>query len=90
MHLIAPESRFELSEALRLMTAALDVLDELQVPGEIGSILDLAIARLDKFLHHGDHSATSVQALTSQLERELAASPASDGSRPSPWEITSA
>lgn len=43
------ESRLELSKALQFMTKALDILDQLGVPGEIGSTLDLAAARLTKF-----------------------------------------
>jgi hypothetical protein len=74
--------------ALHLMTEALDMLDALCAPGEIGSALDLAVARLEKFLGHDDHSATRVQTLTSQLERELAAALAGSGTKPNPWEIS--
>lgn len=87
MHPITVESRLELSMALYLMTQALDILDELSAPGEIGSTLDLAVTRLEKFLDHGGHSATCAHMLISQLERELAAAHTGNESKPSPWEI---
>ena len=54
-----PESRLELSRALRLMSEALDILDELGAPGDIGGILDLAVARLAKLLDRKDPFATA-------------------------------
>ncbi len=44
-----PESKLKLSEALRQMSDALDILDDLGAPGEIGTSLDLAVARLEQF-----------------------------------------
>jgi hypothetical protein len=54
--LITPESRLKLAEALRLMSQALGLLDELDCTGEIDSHLDLAICRLERQLglHHED------------------------------------
>jgi hypothetical protein len=46
-----PQSRQQqLSKALAKMSEALEILDDLGAPGEIGSQLDLAIARLGKQL----------------------------------------
>ena len=87
MRLITAESRLELSRALHLMTEALDILDELRAPGEIGSILDLAATQLEKILDHDKRAAPAVQTLMFQLERELAAAPGSSISKPSPWEF---
>lgn len=88
MHLITtPESRLELSRALRFMTEALDILDEFDAPGEIGSMLDLAVARLERILDYDDQAATGVQMLMYPLEREFNA-PASSVCKPSPWDIS--
>lgn len=40
----------ELSKAFTLMAGALQILDEVGAPGEIGSHLDLALARLRSIL----------------------------------------
>ena len=81
-----PESRLQLSSALRLMAEALDILDALDAPGEIGSMVDLAASRLEQILGYDDPAATGTQRLISQLEREFAA--ASKPCRLSPWDIT--
>lgn len=81
------DSRLELSKALQLMTEALDLLDEIDAPGEIGSMLDLAVSRLERFLDRDDQTANRVQTLMSQLEREFSAASANSGFKPSPWNI---
>lgn len=43
-------STLPLREALRLMTQALDILDQEKAPGDIGAHLDLAIHRLRETL----------------------------------------
>ncbi len=87
MRLIAtPESRLELSKALRFMTEALDILDKVEAPGEIGSTLDLAAARLEKFVSHDDQAAPAVERLISQLEREFQTAPTITEGKPSPWD----
>lgn len=83
--LTTAESRFERSKALGLMSQARDILDDLRAPGPIGSTLDLAIARLEKFLGHDDQSA--VQALNAQLEREYIRPHADHERITNPWEI---
>lgn len=82
-----PESRPELSKALRLMAEALDILDDLGAPGEIGSMLDLAFARLEQLLDRDDEAVSGVERLMSQLEGELTAAHASSECAPSPWDI---
>lgn len=87
MHLIiSPESRLELSRALRLMTDALDILDEVEAPGKIGSTLDLAVVRLEKFLARDRPADLGAQRLISQLQHELGACRAGDERKPSPWD----
>jgi hypothetical protein len=84
--LTAPQSKLMLSKALNLMTSALELLDELGAPGEIGAALDLAIAKLVK-LGQEDHAPTGVQAVIAQLEHELTLDVAAGTSRPNPWKI---
>lgn len=81
-----PESRLELSRALRLMSEALDILDELGAPGDIGGILDLAVARLAKLLDRKDPFATGAQEFIAQLERELGMVRPRGTRELSPWE----
>ena len=85
-----PEHRLGLESAVRLMSEALAVLDELDAPGEIGSMLDLAVARLEKFRDQDDQAMTGVKAMMCQLEEEFAAAaataPCSD-SKPNPWAL---
>lgn len=88
MHLIATlESRLEFSRALRLMTDALDILDEFHAPGVIGSMLDLAIAKLERFLDEDDQAASDVHMLKSKLEREFVDTSVVGERKPIPWEI---
>lgn len=67
---LTARSRLELSRALRLTKEALEILDELHAPGEIGATLDLAASKLHNLLSQ-DQTETEVQALIGQLEREL-------------------
>ena len=82
-----PQSRLELLRALRLMTEALAILDEVRAPGEIGSMLDLAIVRLDQRLGSGGEAAAELETLACNLEREFTDAPASNEQMPSPWEM---
>lgn len=50
MPFLTPQSRLVLAKALDQMTAALEFLDEVGAPGEIGATLELAIARLRQTL----------------------------------------
>lgn len=82
-----PESRLELSKALRLMTQALDVLDEIAAPCEIGSYLDLAVTRLENLLGHDEEATGGVQELMAKLEREYLISRGESELQPSPWDF---
>lgn len=91
MHLLpSPESRLELSRAMSLMSKALEILDELQAPGEIGSMLDLAVARLEKVIDQNDQAPATLETLMIQLEREFTAPAAGDECKPNPWNISPA
>ncbi len=72
---------------MRLMTEALDILDEIGAPGEIGSMLDFAAARMEKWIDRNVEAEGCLQALMPELEREFNADPASSKSDPSPWDI---
>lgn len=86
-HIISRQTRPELQKALRLMTDALDILDDLRAPGVIGSTLDIAIARLEEVLGHGDHEENDLETLNIQVKRELSTGSTSSEPKPSPWEI---
>lgn len=79
------ESRQNLTLALRLMTEALDILDASHAPGEIGSILDLAIVRLGETLVQG--ATPDAQTLLVELKREFTIVDAEVGHKPSPWDV---
>jgi hypothetical protein len=83
--LSTPESRVQLSEALDHMATSLRILDELNVPGEIGAILDLAISRLEIALEINE-APTEVRSMRDRLEEEFSAS-SLEPARPNPWEI---
>lgn len=85
-----PESRLELSRAMSLMSQALEILDELHAPGEIGSMLDLAVARLQKVLDLDDQAPAAMEALMIELEREFIGATAASECNPNPWKIPSA
>ena len=80
------QSRLYLSRARRLMTDALAILDALDAPGDIGSTLDLAIAKLEKYLDGDDRLATDAKALMSQLQREFADAGTRE-QKPNPWAL---
>ena len=82
-----PESRLELSRALGLIAEALDILDEIGAPGEIGGTLDLAASRLQDHIDREDSVATGVEALIAQLQGELNDVRLSDGRARSPWAL---
>lgn len=81
-----PEGHVKLSEARRLMNQALDILDELGEPGDIGSHLDLAICRLENHLGHDVPGASGANALRAALEAELNSSTGA-GSTRFPWQL---
>ncbi len=68
---ITPQARPALNRALIQMTGALELLDEANAPGEIGSTLDLAIARLCKLLRPGEHAALDVEPAKAMLRDEF-------------------
>jgi len=80
-----PEARIELSRALMLMGRALRILDDSGAQGEIGAILDLAIARLEAALKGSDRP-TELQQMIARLEEELAR-PRAEAADINPWEI---
>ncbi|MDP9423684.1 MAG: hypothetical protein M3Q19_12790 [Pseudomonadota bacterium] len=85
--LITSESELELARALRNMRAALDILDDIDAPGDIAWHLDLAICRLEKILGTGSYAQTSVQSLISQVEDEFATGPGEVDAETDPWEL---
>lgn len=81
-------SRRQLSLALGEMKEALRILDELGAPGEIGSHLDLAIARLEKQLGDEPHGAAPEDAfIAASLAIDAHASDLEVGDKPNPWGI---
>ncbi len=84
--LTTPEAFPRLSEALGHMVEALAILDEINAPGEIGSLLDHAIVKLKTTLPQKGGPPSSVQMLMNQLERELLAGATNVNPAPSPWE----
>jgi hypothetical protein len=80
-----PQARARLNDALLQMKSALDILDQVAGPGEIGALLDLAISRLGASIGRDDERPTRVQAMIVELERELAATPVRIGTAPDPW-----
>lgn len=89
MPFLTYQSRLLLAKALDQMAAALEILDEIGAPGEIGATLDLAIARLRQALGQEDGGNSGMQALFSQLEGELSRIHGGPGALPNPWEIPS-
>lgn len=77
----------QLSRALGQMVEALEILDELNAPGDIGSLLDLAIVRLGTELGLDHHGTTSVEALLARLGADSPAMEAELGNSASPWDI---
>lgn len=85
MHILTtPESR-ELSKALEQMRSSLRILDGLSAPGEVGAMLDLAIARLEAALE-AEKSPGEVQSLIDRLEQELG-SASVEPVLANPWEV---
>lgn len=83
--LSTPESRVQLSQALDHMAASLRILDELDIPAEVGAMLDLAISRLEAALK-ANEAPTEIRAMIDRLEEEFSASSA-ELAGPNPWEI---
>lgn len=84
----SPEATVGLAEALRHMSDALFILDQLDAPGEIGTGLDLAIDRLARSLRQEPVAPGPVHELLRQLEQEFIAVHESHRSSPSPWKIS--
>jgi hypothetical protein len=82
-----PEARLQLTRALGMMTNALEILDTHDAPGEIGSTLDLAIARLERAIGQDDRRPAGDHHLTFELKWELAVAHAGSTPQPCPWEI---
>lgn len=80
----SPEANVKLGEALRHMSDALFILDELDAPGEIGTGLDLAIAHLSQFLRQEPDERGAVHRMMRELEREFVAIRESHPSSPGP------
>ena len=83
--LSTPEARVELSRALDHMATSLRILDELEIPAEVGAMLDLAISRLETALN-ADETPTEIRSMMDRLEQEFSAA-AVEPAKPSPWEI---
>jgi hypothetical protein len=77
----------ELARALDQMEAALEILDEMEAPGDIGATLDLAIARLRQMLRRAEENASGFQTVFDQLETELSRGLGLTGTAPNPWKI---
>lgn len=76
-----------LAKALEQMEAALEILDEMEAPGDIGATLDLAIVRLRQALEQEGEEAGGFREFYAQLEIELSRIFARPGASPNPWEI---
>lgn len=88
-HQIPQSRQQQLSRALAQMTEALRILDGVDAPGEIGSQLDLAIARLQKQLGLEDQLPASVEALIARLAVEPSTSPTKRSEESSLWDFPS-
>lgn len=84
--LSTPEGQIKLTSACRLMNEALDILDELGEAGDVGSHLDLAIARLENHLGFDSPGVSGTLALKAALEDELSTRSATAATR-CPWEL---
>ncbi len=87
MPFLTSKSAPELARALDQMEAALEILDELEAPGDIGATLDLAIARLRQMLRRADENASGFQPVFDQLETELSRGLGETGTESNPWKI---
>ena len=87
MPFLTSKSGPELARALDQMEAALEILDEMEAPCDIGATLDLAIARLRQMLQRADQNASGFQPVFDQLEVELSRRLGETGTKPNPWEI---
>lgn len=56
-----PERVSQLAEALDLMAEALELLDDIGAPGEIGANLDLAMTRLETVLGRDQKSSAALR-----------------------------
>lgn len=87
MALLTPQSRLLLTKALELMNAALEILDEIDAPGEIGATLDLAIAKIRKALGRDEGGEIGMEELFLQVHDEMMRTQARSGVGSNPWEI---
>lgn len=81
------EQQQPLGRALNQLVEALQILDELKAPGDIGSHLDLAISRLEQLLGFGGHAPASLDDLLAQLSEVPPGTDGELGDVKSPWEI---
>lgn len=87
MHTLAiPEPETLLAGAMDLMAEALELLDDIGAPGEIGANLDLAMTRLENVLGR-DQESTAAPSVVAGLECE-AASDKSGCPVSNPWRVT--
>ena len=66
-----PENEQRLFKALQHMTGALEILDSVRAPGEIGARLDLAVARLRTLLGKDHGIGEEIGALMELQPRRL-------------------
>ena len=85
--LTTPDAELGRAEALAHLTEALAILDEINAPGEIGSMLDHAIGKLEQAIGHGVTDQSAVRMLIDLLEREMAGEPTDVEPGPKPWEL---
>jgi hypothetical protein len=81
-----PEAQIKLSQARRLMSEALGILDDLGEIGDVGTHLDLALCRLETHLGVSEPGIGGVQDLRAALEKELLR-PSSSQGQELPWEL---
>lgn len=79
----------QLSRALDKMIEALRILDEIEAPGNIGSHLDLAIAKLEERLDPG-HPSASIGTLLTTLSEVRADLERQRGNLARPWGVDGA
>ena len=83
--LSTPECALKRSEALRLMSSSLDMLDETAAPAEIGAYLDHAIHRLENSLGLELTGEVAVSRLLKDLGPGVANDSGRERGAPSPW-----
>ena len=85
--LSTPDAQVKLSQALQLMSEALDLLDELGASNVVPH-LDLAICRLENHLGLNARGDAGAQALISVIEREFLEGEPDWEAPGCPWDLT--